>query len=103
MKINDFINGTKGSPYTGGASAPKDKETARAAEGQQAPVASGDKVQISARSREIARVGELVQNAPAVRAEKVAEVKTRVENGSYEVKAEDVAEKVLLSSLSEKL
>jgi negative regulator of flagellin synthesis FlgM len=40
-----------------------------------------------------------LDNIPEVRAEKVEQLKNQIENGTYEIKSEEIAEKMLKDSL----
>jgi negative regulator of flagellin synthesis FlgM len=103
MKINEYIAGTKANAYT--------TETKKTGKGskvngqseQSSEATSGDKVALSDRSREIARVQDLVQAAPETRAEKVADIKSRIDSGTYNVKAELVADAMLRGAIDEKV
>lgn len=59
------------------------------------PVAAEDKVDLSAQSKEMKKVHEVLAAAPEVRAEKVAALKQQVESGQYRVDSDAVAEKML--------
>ena len=54
-----------------------------------------DRLDLSARSREISHLNELIQSTPDVREDKVEKVRQELENGTYNVKAEKIAEKIL--------
>lgn len=54
-----------------------------------------DTVEISDRSRELARARQAVDAAPDVRADKVAEIKKRIEDGTYSVSPHLLAQKLL--------
>jgi flagellar biosynthesis anti-sigma factor FlgM len=54
-----------------------------------------DTLEISDRSRELARARQAVEDAPDVRADKVAEIKQRIEDGTYSVSPELLARKLL--------
>ena len=100
MKINDYINGTV---KTFGEGKVEGQETGKA-KGQaepSSPQETGDKVQLSDRSREIARAREAVESAPEVRSEKVARIKSALQTGTYNVKAEKVAEAVIRGMIDE--
>ena len=60
--------------------------------------ASSDTVEISDRSRELARARQSVDAAPDVRADKVAEIRKRIEDGTYSVSPELLARKMLEGS-----
>ncbi len=70
--------------------APKAEETAR-----------GDVVELSERSRLIARSRELAAGAPEVREEKVNDIRSRLAAGAYNVSGRAVAESMLKKSITE--
>jgi negative regulator of flagellin synthesis FlgM len=57
-----------------------------------------DSVSLSDYARSLAAAREAVQNAPDVRGEKVAEIKQRVEDGTYTVPAHVLARKLIEAS-----
>jgi negative regulator of flagellin synthesis FlgM len=57
-----------------------------------------DKLEISSHSRELARARHAAETAPDVRSEKVAEIKKRVEDGTYSVSPQLLARKLLEGS-----
>ena len=59
-----------------------------------APV-PGDSVSISEEARALAKARQVVESAPDVRAAKVAAVKQRLADGTYEVPADDLARAML--------
>ena len=59
---------------------------------------SSDSLEISDRSRELARARQAVDAAPDVRADRVAEIKKRIEDGTYSVSPELLARKLLEGS-----
>ena len=62
-------------------------------------VAKTDTVNISDAAKEIQEVREELDNIPDVRADKVEQLKNQIENGTYEIKSEEIAEKMLKDSL----
>jgi negative regulator of flagellin synthesis FlgM len=54
-----------------------------------------DSVEISDRSRELARARQAVDAAPDVRTDKVASIKKRIEDGTYSVSPQALASKIL--------
>jgi negative regulator of flagellin synthesis FlgM len=54
-----------------------------------------DTLEISSHSRELARARQAVEDAPDVRADKVAEIKQRLKDGTYSVSPEQLARKLL--------
>lgn len=76
----------------------RDTEKAKSGAGSKAApgsVGQSDSVEISERARELARAQQAVEAAPDVRADKVAELKQRIADGTYEVPAEALADKLL--------
>ena len=55
----------------------------------------GDTLEISDRARELAKARQAVDQAPEVRAEKVADIKKRIEDGTYSVSPKILARKLL--------
>jgi negative regulator of flagellin synthesis FlgM len=62
-------------------------------------VVKTDTVNISDAAKEIQEVRKELDNIPEVRAEKVEQLKNQIENGTYEIKSEEIAEKMLKDSL----
>jgi len=56
---------------------------------------ASDRLDLSAQGREISHLNELIQSTPDVREDKVEKVRQELENGTYNVKAEKIAEKIL--------
>ena len=71
-------------------------ETAKA--GTERPRAASDSVEISDQSRELARARQAVEDAPEVRADKVADIKKRIEDGTYTVSPQVLARKLMEGS-----
>ncbi len=73
----------------------------RAVTGQaaQAP-ATGDRVSVSAQAKLYTEAYTAASNAPEVRQDKVAALKTQVDNGTYQVDSRKIAEKLLQSDLA---
>ncbi len=62
-----------------------------------------DRVELSVRSREIQHLDDLIQATPDVRESIVQRVRQSLENGTYNVKAEQVADKILGGSLIDEI
>ncbi len=58
-----------------------------------------DRVELSNRSREIAHLNELIQSTPDIREGRVEEIRRELESGTYNVKAEKIAAKILKGNL----
>jgi flagellar biosynthesis anti-sigma factor FlgM len=63
-------------------------------------VKGGDKVNISDRSKLIAKAQELATLAPDVRSEKVADLTARIAAGTYKVSAETVADSMIRKGIN---
>ncbi len=59
------------------------------------PASKTDKVEISSFGRDLQLAKQAVKNAPDVRADKVTDLKAKIDNGTYEVSAESFADKLL--------
>ena len=69
--------------------------TAKDADASAAGPRRSDSVSLSDNARWLAAARDTVQNAPEIRHEKVAEIKQRVEDGTYSVPAHVLARKLL--------
>jgi flagellar biosynthesis anti-sigma factor FlgM len=61
------------------------------------------KVDIFPEARKMQRVAELAKKGDELRVEKVKKIKEQVEQGTYELKSEDVAKSILRSEVSQLL
>ncbi|MDD6208109.1 MAG: flagellar biosynthesis anti-sigma factor FlgM [Clostridiales bacterium] len=60
------------------------------------PVSTGnDQFEISQFGRELNVAKEAVKNAPDVREEKIADIKARMQNGTYQVSTQQIADKLV--------
>lgn len=62
-----------------------------------------DKISVSNDAQAYLVARQAIKNVPDLREEKLAELEQRVKSGTYEVKDEDVAEKMLGRTLVDKL
>ena len=58
-----------------------------------------DRLELSVRSREISHLDELIRSTPDIRESKVEQVRRELESGTYNVKAEKIAEKIIGGNL----
>lgn len=58
-------------------------------------------VQISPSTQEVERIKQLIQQLPDVREERVQALKAQVENGTYHVSGEDIADLMLRRTLAD--
>jgi negative regulator of flagellin synthesis FlgM len=58
-----------------------------------------DSLELSVKSREISHLEDLIRSTPDVREERVQAVRSQIESGTYNVKAEKIAEKIVGGNL----
>lgn len=54
-----------------------------------------DRIEFSVRGREISQLDELIRSTPDIREAKVEQVRIAIQNGTYDIKAELIADKIL--------
>jgi flagellar biosynthesis anti-sigma factor FlgM len=67
------------------------------------PGSESDRLELSVRSREISHLNELIQSTSDVREMKIAQVRRDIEAGTYNVKAEKIAEKLIGGNLLDEI
>lgn len=100
MRIDDrqFITAEKGDKTAGSKKA---EAKARAAQGgETATAAAGDKVMLSASSRDVAELTLQLRDASEVREELVNELKEKIMDGSYNVAGRDIAARIMAKAES---
>jgi negative regulator of flagellin synthesis FlgM len=95
MKISDIHQDGNLIQYIqqNGKIAPADRNSGAPETQNQVP--TEDKVDLSAQSKEMNKIHEVLNATPDVRTEKVEALKKQVEAGQYEVNSNSVAEKML--------
>jgi flagellar biosynthesis anti-sigma factor FlgM len=68
----------------------------------QAEKSSGDRLEFSVTGKELQYLSQKAVEAPEIRAERVAEIKSRVDAGTYNIKAQEIAEAIITGSLIDK-
>ena len=63
----------------------------------------GDRVELSAGSQDVQKAQEILQQTPAVRAERVAALRQQIERGEYQIDSRQVADKMLVSLISDNI
>ena len=76
----------------------KDKVDA-AAEQKEQQQAKADTVALSSAAKDIQEAQKQLEAIPDVREEKVAQLKEQIENGTYEIDAEKIADKMIKDAL----
>jgi flagellar biosynthesis anti-sigma factor FlgM len=64
---------------------------------------ASDQLDLSDRSRKISHLNELAQSVPDVREAKVEQIRGAIESGTYSVKAEKIAEKIISGNLLDEI
>jgi len=62
-----------------------------------------DRLELSVRSREISHLDELIRSTPDVRENRIEQVRREIESGTYNVKAEKIAEKIIGGNLLDEI
>jgi negative regulator of flagellin synthesis FlgM len=80
-------------------SSPQAGQVQRSSEGN----SSSDRLELSIRSREMSHLEELAQSVSDVRESKIAQIRGAIESGTYNVKAEKIAEKIIGGNLLDEI
>jgi flagellar biosynthesis anti-sigma factor FlgM len=67
------------------------------------PVSKPDSLELSDRAQGLQFATEQVLKSPEVRAEKITELKKRIQDGTYQVSSSDIAQKMLGRSLVDEI
>ncbi len=59
----------------------------------------GDSVELSPEAKTLGKAIAVLEDLPDIREEKVAEIRERIENGTYQVDGKDIAEKIIKESM----
>jgi negative regulator of flagellin synthesis FlgM len=82
----------------------QEQQPQRSQKAIQEPVRSeSDRVEISVRTREFQRLDELIQSIPDVREARIEQIRQAIENGTYNVRAEQVAERIIGGALIDEI
>ncbi len=96
MKITDLNQGSNTIQYVNQANPPDKQSPSQEVKNQESLV---DKVEISAQSKEIKKINDVLEMTPDVRADRVAELKKLVQEDRYRVDSETLAEKMIDQSI----
>ena len=98
MKISDLIPQIKS-----GAKVQKSRESSAASSGAASSVLDADRVELSTSSLDVQKMKAIINKTPEVRQARVQELKSRIARGEYKVDSYKVADKLLVSLLSEEM
>ncbi len=88
-KINSYVRQVRG-----------DKSGADAASNSSSgEVFSGDRVELSPKAKEMQEAKRILGTIPDIREEKVAKIRKQIEDGTYQIDSEKIAEKMVTESL----
>ena len=68
---------------------------------QQTSGVESDNVTISEKGKDVSEMTRTLKSMPEVRADKIADLKERIANGTYNVSARDVAAKIVNTALED--
>jgi negative regulator of flagellin synthesis FlgM len=91
QNIQPLNQGTKPSPSEKNSGAPNIGS----------PASVSDRVELSPQSREMKKIHEILAATPEIRTERVEALRKAITEGTYQVKAEDTAEKMIQEFLLE--
>lgn len=63
----------------------------------------GDNVEISEKAKDYQQLNQLISSLPELRMDRVSEVLGKIDSGTYAPRAEDIAEKVLRSIVTDEV
>jgi negative regulator of flagellin synthesis FlgM len=66
---------------------------------EESPSSDNDRIELSVRSREILHLDEMIRSTPDIREAKVEQVRSAIQNGTYNVRAEKIADKIIGGNL----
>ena len=92
MKVTDLNQGSNQIQYVNQANPPDKTSASQEIKNQETLV---DKVELSAQSREIKKINDVLEMTPDVRADRVAELKKLVQEDRYQVDSEALADKMI--------
>jgi negative regulator of flagellin synthesis FlgM len=95
MKIQDMNNDGQSIRQIAQGMKPPQSEKNPPAAGVSSPDAGSDRVELSPQSQDMKKIHEILATTPEMRTEKVAELKKAIADGTYRVKTEDLADKML--------
>lgn len=79
----------------------KNVEKTSAEQQQQTSGVESDNVTISEKGKDVSEMTRTLKSMPEVRADKIADLKERIANGTYNVSARDVAAKIVNTALED--
>ena len=81
--------------------AKKNVEKVSANDKQNSSVVESDEVSISEKGKDVSEMTRTLKEMPDVRADKVADLKERIANGTYNISGKDIASKIINTALED--
>ncbi len=75
------------------------QQSTRSVKGTGDPVSGSDRLELSIQSRKVQHLDDLIRSTPDIRKEKVEQISSELHTGTYNVKAEKIAEKIIGGTL----
>ena len=79
----------------------KNVEKVSANDKQNSYVVESDEVSISEKGKDVSEMTRTLKEMPDVRADKVADLKERIANGTYNISGKDIASKIINTALED--
>ena len=79
----------------------KNLEKVSANDKQNSSVVESDEVSISEKGKDVSEMTRTLKEMPDVRADKVADLKERIANGTYNISGKDIASKIINTALED--
>ena len=79
----------------------KNVEKVSANDKQNSSVVESDEVSISEKGKDVSEMTRTLKEMPDVRADKVADLKERIANGTYNMSGKDIASKIINTALED--
>lgn len=79
----------------------KDLKRIKKSEEDKTNISSDDKVELSSRAMDLKEMQSQAMSSPDVRSEKVQQIKTNIENGTYSISSEKIAERLIEEAMEE--
>ncbi|MCX5812480.1 MAG: flagellar biosynthesis anti-sigma factor FlgM [Proteobacteria bacterium] len=100
MRIDKDV---KVSSFNAAAKSAQTKSPKETAAGENQNVVMSDKIELSSKNIDIAKLVAKINAAPSIRQDKVSSIKEAIQNGTYNVKGDLVAKAVLKKTLMDEI
>ncbi len=102
MRIdNNMMSGMKGMDTLEQTSRKRNIEKTSADSSQSVNVAESDAVSISEKGKDVVEMTRSLKEMPDIRADKIANLKAKIANGTYNISGKDIATKIVNTALED--